>query len=368
MSTAPYTAAAAQLVAGTHRQDYAVRATHPDWPAPVPLTATDVRVGWDGARAPRCTATITVPAAGAPLELLDPLAGVRLQVDAGYLLPDGQRDVHTVADLGLRGRVSSAGRDTVDLYAAGSEARILDNTYHPDVGLQAVNPGSTTTSMIAALIAGALAGYDHDIVVTGPTGPDVTAEEFAAMRDQLDGIVDLADGIGSEAYDDGTGTWRIAPRRTTPAAVPDAVLTTGPGGTITDLLVDVSREGWANDVIVTYRWRPAGATVDSTLTARATASGDLDPNGPAGRVRYVVERAGAATASRANAAAYALLGRMLSRSHVLRLTAVAAWWLRPGMTVEVRGPGLTTARHLIAAVEFDAARGLMSLSTRQPTT
>lgn len=128
MSTEPFHPDAADFITQTHRQDFAVRATHPDWDAPLALDAEQVSLTWDETRAPRVTGTVVavMPTDTATLALLDPRTGVRVQVDAGYIRPGGIRDVHTIADLGLRKRAVSRPDNLIRLELSGDEALVVD--------------------------------------------------------------------------------------------------------------------------------------------------------------------------------------------------------------------------------------------------
>lgn len=350
--TGPYAASTPTLLAGAHRQDGAVRATHPDWPGPVALDVEDLSIGWDETRAPRCTATVTIPATEAVLVDLNPLAGVRLQVDAGYIAADGTRDVHTVADLGLRSRTVNRPDGRVTLTASSDEALAIDGA--PTYQWTASGFGSTAAA-ITHLLDVALGPHVPTVLTSGTLGPPVA--QVGPTDDLFDTVKDLADRIGADVYDDGTRTWRLQPRPVV-AGTPDAVLTVGPAGTITDAASVLARDDWYDHVLLVYKWR--ADDTDHVLLGQAysTLTG--------GAKRYTETRTVATTQADATAAAVALVRRLVSRSRQLRVTAIAAWWLRPGMTVDVQLPTGDLERHLVSAVDFDATRALMTVTTRLP--
>ena len=120
-------------------------------------------------------------------------------------------------------------------------------------------------------------------------------------------------------------------------------------------------------MFVRSQWRD-GTGTDRTVIASAWATTGEHAVGAVGWRWQVFERTSPTTQAAANAAARVLLGRALSRGRSLSVTAVAAYWLRPGHTVTVQLPTGDQERHLVSRVDFDIPAGLMTVRTRRPVT
>jgi len=345
-----------ELLAGPHGQVLRARADHPDFDAPIELDLEAATISLDEQRAPRVTAqlTVTTPTA-AELDLLDPRTGVRVVLEAGYVRPGGAEDVAPVFDLGLRKVRSSRPGDTTTLELASDEALVVDAS--PAVAATANS--SSTTGAIVALIRQAISPYPRT-VVTSSTGPAVNV----TVPDRWAAVADLADRIGARVYDDGTRTWRITPDTVVTDPVHD--LTVGAGGTITASSDSTDRDSWFNYIKHRYRWRAAGASADSEVVATAyVKAGPYAVDGQAGKRISLDERSTPTTQADANAAAAAVLGRQLTRSRELPLSAIAAWWLRPGDTVRVtRAVDAPASTEVVSSLVFRMPGGLMDVTTR----
>jgi hypothetical protein len=353
--TAPYRPDAGQTVAQAHTQVFEAVAVVPG-ADPVPLDVTDYLLTWDERSAPRVEAELTcrVPDADV-LAQLDPRTGVRVEITAGYVLPGGARDVALVADLGLRRRQVSRPADTMSLNAMSDEALVIDAS---PVTLGSAS-GNTIPLAMQALIFQALTP-DPTVTITHP---DTTATTVAEIADRWATIADLADSIGAQVFDDGLRHWHIDPVPAV-ASVAAAILKVGTNGTILSSSSTLDRDDWANTVRLRYRWTNA-LGVDQLVTGSAVvASGPYAPATAGTRV-YAEDRETPTTTNQANAAAAALLPRFLSRSRSYTLTAVAAWWLRPGRTVTVQLPTGGQERHLVSRVAFSTG-GRMAVTTRLP--
>jgi hypothetical protein len=350
-----YAADTDELLAGPHGQVFRAYAVHPDFDAPLELEVTAATVTLDEATAPRVVANLTVvtPAA-AQLAQLDPRAGVRIQLEAGYVRPGGAEDVAPVFDLGLRRVSPTRPGDTTQLEAASDEALVIDAS--PAVAAS-VNTSSTTAGIVA-LIKQAISPAPR-IVVTSPTGPAVNV---SPIPDRWAGVADLADRISARAYDDGTRTWRITPD--TVLTDPVHTLKVGPGGTITGTNDATDRGSWFNYVIHQYRWRPAGGTDQEVMATAYVKAGPYAIDGPAGKRISLDPRSTATTQADANAAAAAVLARQLTRSRQQSITAVAAWWIRPGDTLRVERVAGKASTEVLSSVVFRMPGGLMDVTTR----
>lgn len=362
----PYSAGVANaLAAGPLEHVARIVATHPDWAQDITLEVDSASVTFDEGWAPHVQATLQcrLPDDLGVLSDLDPRAGVRVQIETGYVL-DGAEDVHLLADLGLRSRTTLRPANLLRIQASGDEAILQDNLWSDST------PGAVpTTGLVEAvewLIDQGTSGtyvLDSDI----PTGYNAGALTEAAMPtgddfwSVLSGVVD--DG-GAWVRDDGTRTFRLGERPSV-AGVSRAQLATGPGGTVVDAEESLDRDLWANAVLVRSAWRDSlGA--DRLVIARSwVSSGDMAPGAAGWRWRRV-DRSSPTTQAAANAAAGAILQRTVTRGRGHTIGAKAAYWLRPGQTVTVQPVSGDQERQIVARVKFDLPSGLMTVTTRQP--
>jgi hypothetical protein len=332
----------------------------------VPLVLERVQVTFDEQRAPRCTAVLTcaAPTDLALLERIDPRTLARVEVTAGYARPDGLTDSHPLATLGLRRRRVDRPSDSMDLDAAGDEALVTDAGRYTTGTLST----ATTAAAIAQVITDTLPGATVVTTVTDP-GPAVSGLELTDA-DRWDLIDDHADQIDVDVYDDGTasGTWTITDRPT--LTTPTLELTVGLYGTILTSQAGLTRDDpWANEVILRHEWTPRwsptpGETRVIVATGRITSGPYIAAPGNTRQTR--VERKHPTTQAQADAAALSIVARTVTRGRSLSLRAVAAYWLRPGMTIGVQLPLGDMESHLVAAVTFDPGAGVMDITTRVP--
>lgn len=321
------------------------------------LTA-DSTVSWDETRAPRVLANLVckAPTDAALLARLDPRTGARVKVMAGYQRPDGAQETALIADLVLRSRRVTRPADRMIVQAASDESLIIDGA--------ATRSGSitnaTTTGAMTAIIQQLLPGVVP--AVSGTTGPAVSATLF---DDRWTVINDLADRIGAQVYDNGLRQWVIAPA---PAATTPAwELAVGANGTITDSDAGLTRDdGWGNYIWLRYEWTDGGGVARTMDGLRQVTSGPFAAGPGNYKVVKVVRTGVSATQAEANAAAAALVARMATRGRTFQVSAISAYWLRPGHTVDVSLPLGETEAHLVTAVTFDLAAGTMQVTTRLP--
>ena len=355
--SAPYSDDTADLL--TRSLGQVVRAwLLPPTGTPIPLELERCQFGWDETRAPRCTASLTAraPLDQATLALFDPRAGARLSIFAGYLRPGGTEDIQPIADLGLRTRTVTRPDNRLELTAVGDEAQIIDASPVDALGVV----GSTHAWAILNLIRGIIPAADW--VGTGTGGAAITIADITDVWATID---DLADRLDSDIYDNGLRGWRYEPRPVL-TGTPAHTLVVGLDGTLITSTSTLDRNAWFNAAILRYRWRD-GAGVDQVVTAtRAVTTGPYAVTGLAGKRTYTEDRAVPTTQTAANAAADAILTRFLSRSRTYTLRAIAAYWLRPGMTVTVQLPVGDPENHLVSAVTFDPIAGTMDVRTRLP--
>lgn len=362
MITAPFQASSGQLLAVPHRNIVRAQLTHPSWGVvDLDLDADQghrLAVTFDESSAPRARAELSCPL---PTQPIDPRQGVRLGVSVGY--QDGQaqlpEDVQELVDLVVRTASPSwsAAGAVLDVSASGDESLVIDAS--PAVSESTT--GATHAAAIGALLNKSLSPAPELLATV--TGASVTVD---TIEDRWNALVDLADGIGAQLYDDGLRTWHLDPTPDTVSTRPHHELAVGVGGTVIEPSRTLTRDDWHNYVRIRYRWRnPAGADQQIIGTSYVT-TGPYRITGPAGRRILTVDRDVTTTQTRANLAARSILTRTLSRGDVLELRAVAAYWLRPGMTVDVTLPTGQVLRHLVARVSFDVLAGTMTVATRLP--
>ena len=360
MITAPFLPSSGQLLAVAHRNAYRAQLTHPSFGVVDldldPTLGHRLSVTFDEASAPRARAELSGPL---PSVAIDPRTGVRLGVSVGYQDAQAQlpEDVQELVDLVVRtaSPTWSSPAPVLDLSASGDESLVIDAS--PAVAESTT--GATHAAAIAALLNKSLSPSPE--LVATVTGGAVTVD---TIEDRWNGLSDLADGIGAQLYDDGLRTWHLDPTPDQVARTPHHALTVGVGGTVIEPSRRQTRDEWHNYVRVRYRWRNAAGADQQVIGTSWVSSGPYAITGPAGRRILTVDRDVATTQARANLAARSILTRTLSRGDVLELRAVAAYWLRPGMTVDVTLPTGQTLRHLVARVSFDVLAGTMTVATR----
>lgn len=370
-ATDPFSPAVADLITGPHQVAATLTATTPGYPA-LTLAVTGGRLAWDDSRSPRVQGSITVALPDDPtaLDVLDPRRPVRVAVTITYTLPDGTPDAHQVVNLGLRDRTVRRPDADITLSLASDEALAIDAAPNAAEGYDGGTGSEPDTVTIAngpafirTLIENLVYPVAPAFVITAPVAP--VEWPYGNPRDYWDAITDIADQLNVDVYDQGDRTFRIAPRRAI-ASSSVLALTTGPGGTILASESSISRDDWANFVALRYEWTPS-TTLGNTRREYGSARVNSGPyNVSLGYRNYAEQRAMPTTRAAANNVAAALLGRMLSRSQGLRVTAVAAWWVRPGHTITVTLPTTAQERHLVAAVEFDLSEMTMTVTTRLP--
>jgi len=278
-------------------------------------------------------------------------------MDAGYVYAGAVVDSHQIVDLGLRGRpvTISPGGSQMTLTASSDEALLQDWT---PLGATAVYPiGTPVATVLAALVHWRVAP-DAVVVSTLPASAVLTqALTVTTGANVWLLLADLADQFAAWLWVDGSRVWHLDPRPDL-AGVSAHVMKTASGGTIEDLEQTLDRETWANAVLLTYAggqqawaWIETGSLSVTSVPVRVFQDRrDLPYPG----------------ADAAKAAARALVARTVSRGRGLTITAVAALWLRPGMTITVQPPDGPQERHLVSRVEFRFPAGTMTIRTRVP--
>lgn len=356
--TAPFASDTPDLIKRSHRQVCRASLSSADMDGALPLDLVGLRFWFDENRAPRAGATIET---ASPLSLLtvDPRKNVRLNIEAGYIRPGGEEDADILLDLGLRKTTRSEESGNFTLEASGDEALCLDAA---PVVSESISSTSHSAAM-RAIVYKCINPRPRFALPAGALGGSVTVD---AMTDRWGTIEDIADRIQADIYDNGLRQWVIEPRPEL-VSTPAHSLVVGEEGTVLRADTSISRDDWFNHVSLIYEWRDS-ADVDHVL--HSTAYVDSGPYSPAiaGKRSLVERRYMMTTQAEADTAAKTLLARAMSRSVSYSLDAIAAYWLRPGMTVSVTLPGESAALHLVSSVSFEPMQGTMSLTTRLPVT
>lgn len=344
--TAPFDPRALSEISQTLETTCVVTATTPDG---VPIETLDVLSlvltmdeAWSPMVQAEMTATLTDPTA------VDPRTGVRLAIDLGYSYPGGTLDQHTVANLAV-----------TDWTHPAPDAAVNFNAHGDELALQQWVPlGGPTTYPVGTSIVSVI--VDQLWRTIGRT-PHVTAPSAALLTEPLtvgpgsrvwSVLAALADQAGIWVHADPLGTWQITTR---PAALGEPVVqvATGPTGIVTGIESGLSRIEWGNAVEVEYdggRYAYAAQT-DGPMGTDAVGVCAV-------AVRHAAPWPGTPAAE---AAARSVLLRTLTRGSAEALTALAAWWVRPGDTI-TRPDG---SRAIVARVRFTYPDSLMTITTRE---
>lgn len=316
------------------------------------LDVATSRVSYDETRSPRGVATIVakIPDDVALLSRADPRQPVRLSITAGYRRRDGLDDVQPFDSLVWREYDVSDVADELSGTAQSDECLLLDN----GSGVFGTFTRTTTRIAIDQILTDALGTVTSG--TTSNAGPAVTQETY---YDRWDVLADYADRIDAQIWCS-QGAWRIADTPQTAGPV-SFTAATGAAGTISSSTTKVSRDDWANKVVVLYDWTDA-ANVPRRIVGTATVT-----TGPyaatVGNTKVLlVRREVPVTQAQANAAAAGILRRVVTRGAGYTFTAEALYWVRPGDTVQVGTQDL----QIVQSVTFDLAAGTMEVATRLP--
>lgn len=369
MTTDPFDPSAAQLLAQTHQQTFRIAAEVGGVVYDLDLEDEGWSLDWTETRTPRVAGDFPVAVPDeAVVAALDPRTLVWINCYAGYYLPSGDLDEHRVARLILRSRTVSRPDNVMTLVATSAECLVLDAS--PDIAVPLA--GTTTYSSASACIVSLITTRLSTGPLAGPSIVSTTSDPDDFTADALPGdfwsvIEDAADAMDAVVFDNGDVVFRIEPRRYRVAATSDVVLTVGSNGTILTSTSDADRDEWANVVTIEWSWTNADDTPGLRYGQAFVDGGPYAPANAGLKVYMEKRDSGYITLSAAKRVAKSVLQRMLMRSRRLRIEAVAAWWLRPGMTGTVQLPTGAQTRHLIASVAFRPG-GMMVVETRLPDT
>lgn len=345
--TAPYDPRALTDISSTLETTCTVNATTASG---LPLGTLDVEslvLTMDEAWAPHARLELTVALDAADATHLDSRKGVRIVVALGYRYTGGALDQHPAANLTLWAW-SYAGPGRINVEAQGDELLLMGWT--PLAQTRSYAVGSPIVDVITDLLAMALGrAASVEVPRTARLVEPLTVTTGASFWDV---VKSLSEQAGIWTYADSLGTWRIAER---PRALGQAVVqaTTGPNGIVTEAEPAMTRDDWANTVVMTY---PTGQIAYAT-----------QPDGPFGTAAVGVVAARESTSApwpgsiAAAQGCASLLALKITRGNANSLTALAAWWVRPGHTITT--PDLD--RVIVSRVRFSYPDSLMTITTRE---
>lgn len=364
----PNLAATAEAITGSLQHLVSLTYTPAGASTPTPLLADRLEVEFDEGWTPQITLDATVPAAEVTFDELDPRPGLSIDVEAGYVLPGGIEDRYPLGT--LRGHISRANEQagTIDLRAFSEEIRTQERPMHnsrlsdmPTTGVREAVQYLIGYSMPERSVPPALTG-------TLPAGyrPDVLTEiKPVAGQPVWTLLEEILAASETRLYVDSFGQWIIGTTPSEAAAVPSHVLADGVAGTVITRAYEHSRDEFSNYVLRVHRWRDDAGNDREVVGAARIESGPLSiwSAGIAGRV---YESTVPTSQGNATSGARAMLRKAATMGGGHEITAIAAYWLRPGDTVHIVREGKPTEAHLVAKIRFDLLAGSMALTTRKP--
>lgn len=340
---------------------------YPTTGLPIPLNVEDLTISFDESWTPHVQADLTakLPDDQATLDRLDPRMNCRVTITVGYVYDGKVSDVHEIADLHVRTREVTRPANQLVLTLSSDEARSMDakrrsaDAAPPKTGINEIITYAANKAVYpdtAEIVSDFQPGYKVD---------SFTELSLAVGTDFQNLITDASARAGVWVYSDGSRRWFIT-KRAEVAGVSAHKLFTGPDGTIFESDTALQREDFFNSTCLVYTWKDV-AGVDQTIYGEAYVPGSTTYGVVAtGWNTFVEEREGPITQAQANAAAQTVLRYKITRGHGIRLGAVAAYWIRPGMTVTIQLPLGEQERQLVRAVTFHPSSGTMTITTRQP--
>lgn len=321
------------------------------------------------------------------LALLDPRQVVTVQIRAGYQFPDGPSETWMVSHGYLSHRRINRPDDTVTLEFQGLEY-LADQVVSQSAAAspQGRSPGGTWTSTTTTRTAiDATLDWVAPPVVDGGRVYGDHADDIAGWvpatdpwpgrpgENNLAAAREIADRTRLWLRADERGVWRINTLDDIQSADPVHQLREGADGTLIRLDDTLTRDGWANEVLIDYTWTVpvAGAGGRATLTTYQATGRAQVTSGPfavaeVGRVPAYLTADTPTDNTLAAAAAAAMLRRYVARGSVIRADAVAAYWIRAGDHVDLTTSGRAGRDHLVQSVTYDLDAGAMSLQLTQP--
>jgi hypothetical protein len=351
---------------------------------PIPVDVTSCQVTLDPNWTPYAQGVVTgpVPQDQALLDSLDPRRLARCTISAGYMLPGDVEDVHPLATLYVSRRTVDRPSNVLTMQLQGGE--FLYDQWHSHTPTELLPAAATAwtgdepTDYVAHLmlhrITGGVGNPPNDGgAAIPPAGFDragaVSATGWAIDPEVTEGngldiLRDIAGRVSAWLRCDEHGVWRMSDQ---PLETPTTLqVQVGAAGTVLESSTELSRDGWANDVVLTYLVTETGGVVVSRVIGLAkVATGPYTP-ALAGRVTSPHTLPGHPTQASANAAAVSRLRRLANLGRVITLSAISAYWVRPFDTVTVQLPVGPQERHHVASVTWQLDTGEMQLRTYLP--
>jgi hypothetical protein len=195
------------------------------------------------------------------------------------------------------------------------------------------------------------------ITMTSSVGYGYRADLTSSIPVKAGGSVwdfmdELALAANVRLFVDSEGVWNITPKVTEASAD-----VTGLAGTVSDSEDVLDRNEYYSAAVLKYSWTDA-LDVDRTIIGKwGTLPGKV----------YYAELDTAATQATADTAAQATIRNLSTRGDSYVCTSVAAYWLRPGDTVQVTLANGTDVPHIVRQVVFHLTNGTMTVTTREPS-
>lgn len=365
LASAPFSARAeAALRTSPVKHIIEARATHPDFVQPITLDISGGSVTFNERDQIHVTATLEIKVPDAEtLALLDPRKRVQIEISTGYRYGPTSTEVHPFVRLDLRRRIIQRPADRVILEAHGYEARLLEGVVTTPVEYtSSSNAASVLQTRLNQYVGGSAAIFNTLPSVTFVESGDTLQEQPGDNPADLQ--FDIADRAAAKCYYDGLA-WRICKDWET-SGITSHYLSTGPSGTVTASESGLEREAFYNTILVRHTWTDAAGAEQTKYGYAYVSSGDFSVAN-VGTAAKVIDRNTPASSATATAAAVAGLKRGVSRGSVYSVEAAsAAWWLRPGQTVQFSLKDGERDKALVTKVDFDLPTGTMHVTTRQP--
>ena len=349
------------------------------------LAPISAEVTYDAGWSPYVQGSMTIVRPSQALLIsLDPRKRIRVELFAGYVLPGGVKDVHRMCLAYLSSKQVNYPADTVSLGFQGKEylyqqwaAGTVQESPAGATGWTSSKPADAAVrESIQVMTTGTGLARDRRYGELMTDTGWVDADDLwvgQAGDEPLNMAMEIAARIDGWFYADADGVWQL--RRIDEVGLSDTGyhrIRPGADGTLVTSQDEVTREGWANYVQVTYRWvtrTPAtgtGTVTEHVATGHASVVGGAYPDDLSNRVTYLSERTSPGTVAQAQAAAKSLLRRMLDRGTDVQIEAVAAYWLRVGHNIDLDLPDQDQRALVVQAVTFQLDTGLMNIRARVP--
>lgn len=353
--TGLYRPETADLIRGVHEQRAVLTMSDgtTTWDT-APLTGT-LTLSEDWSPFGQLTATLANTFTPDDLDKLDPREALGVVLNAGYVHPDGVVDLHPLFTGQLEERKARNSAGVLDIKASTGEL------FAHEAGWLEADAWKTFTGVTEAIAW--LAGYATGAVVVPVShlgnfhrADLVSAVPLVTGQSLWAPIAEIALAAGVRVYVDTDGTWTIAPK-TSLAGVTSAFLSTGGGGIVEDSEDTLTRDGYHGAATLKFQWKDAGGA-DQTVVGKF---------GVAGRKTFTETRQFPVSQAQANDAAQAVVRNLSTRGNSYECQGAAAYWLRPGATVQVTLANGVEARHVVRSITFNFTLGTMSVVTREPS-